>query len=63
MANARYPRDLSHPNGFRTVTVYSPEEEREVNGVFAAARAENAAAHAASLDGKKIAPSRNREGA
>ena len=29
-----YPRELFHPNGFKTMTVYSPDEHKEANAQF-----------------------------
>ncbi|OAJ69038.1 hypothetical protein [Gluconobacter cerinus] len=57
MAHTLYPRELAHPNGFRTVTVYSSEEERSVQADFSAFRRENDAAQQAAAKGAK-APAR-----
>ncbi|KXV66631.1 MAG: hypothetical protein ABF968_12840 [Acetobacter sp.] len=57
MAVTAYPRELAHPNGFRTITVYSPEEERAVQLDFTAYRRDHDASHQAALKGVK-APGR-----
>ncbi len=54
MATSRYPHSLAHPNGFRTVTVYSPEEEKAVLAQFADFRRENNEAHEKAKAGEPI---------
>jgi hypothetical protein len=47
-----YPRELFHPNGFKTCTVYSPDEHRAVNEQFDAWRESHMANTAAALKGE-----------
>ncbi|WP_406586400.1 hypothetical protein [Asaia lannensis] len=61
MAITPYPRELAHPNGFRTVTVYSPDEEREVQADFASFRREHDKANLAALSGEKVTVRRVKE--
>ena len=47
-----YPRELPHPNGFRSVTVYSPEEDRQAHAEFAEFRIGHLQAAQAAVAGK-----------
>lgn len=50
---AAYPREVNHPNGTRTVTVYTPEEEREVMGEHIKFARHHALSAAASVAGER----------
>ncbi|WP_336717545.1 hypothetical protein [Asaia bogorensis] len=61
MAITPYPRELAHPNGFRTVTVYSPDEEKVVQGDFATFRRDHDKAHLAAINGDNLPARRVKE--
>ena len=47
-----YPRELFHPNGFKTITVFDPAEHRKVMEEFDAYRQTNLAHEQASIRGE-----------